>query len=216
MELFFREQGEGKPVIILHGLYGMSDNWMQYARKLSNTYRIVVPDLRNHGESPNSEEHSYALMSQDLLELMDRLSILKATLLGHSMGGKVAMHFAALFPDRVASLIIADIAPKNYLEGYQNRGHKQNHSEILSAINLVEVEKIRNRREADQMLVQKIPSLILRQFLLKNLRRKSNHEFEWKINVPVLSNNIDSILQEVDYLWLENQQQRGDFPVTFI
>ena len=216
MKLFFRELGDGKPLIILHGLYGMSDNWMHYARALTDCCRVIVPDLRNHGNSPHSDDHSYSSMSQDLFELMNHLSISKATLLGHSMGGKAAMHFAALHPERVSALIVADIAPKNYLDLFQFGAHKQNHPSILAALSSIGIEKISSRKEADRLLAQKIPSLILRQFLLKNLRRKSNHEFEWKINVPVLLNCIDAILRDVNYEWLEREMHQSDFPATFI
>jgi len=216
MKLFYRELGDGNPVIILHGLYGMSDNWMYYARSLACCCRVIVPDHRNHGASPHSEEHSYALMSQDLLELMDHLSIPKAILLGHSMGGKVAMQFAALHPARVAALIVADIAPKNYLDVSHSFFQVQSHVAILTALSSIEIEKVNSRKEAEQLLAQKIPSLILRQFLLKNLRRRSNHEFEWKINIPVLLKCIDSILRNVDYEWLEREVHPSEFPVTFI
>ena len=111
MKLFFRKMGEGPPVIILHGLYGSSDNWITIARALSDSYTIYIPDQRNHGKSPHSSRHDYIEMTADIEELVQENIGGKFILLGHSMGGKVAINFALKHPERIASLIVADISP---------------------------------------------------------------------------------------------------------
>ena len=114
MKLFYRTYGEGYPFIILHGLYGCSDNWVSIGKELSNTFQVFIPDIRNHGHSPHSHEHNYEVMKNDLLEFMNFHSIEKAILLGHSMGGKIAINFSLSYPERIKKLIILDIAPKTY------------------------------------------------------------------------------------------------------
>src|SRR5450759_2892470 len=114
MHLFYRVEGTGKPVVIVHGLYGSSDNWLTVAKKLSSEYQVFMIDQRNHGRSPNSEEHSYEAMKNDLAEFFDQQAIEKAIVMGHSMGGKTAMSFAADYPERIEKLIVIDIAPKDY------------------------------------------------------------------------------------------------------
>ena len=109
MELFFRKYGQGPPLIIIHGLYGSSDNWVSIGRKLAENFEVFIIDQRNHGRSPHSTDHNYNLLKADLLEFMDTQSIKKAVIIGHSMGGKTAMFFAADYPEKVSHLIIADI-----------------------------------------------------------------------------------------------------------
>src|SRR6056297_2906778 len=116
MKLYFRREGEGPVIVIIHGLYGSSDNWMNMGKKLAEKHTVFMIDQRNHGRSPFSEDNSYDGMKNDLAEFFETHGIEKATLLGHSMGGKVAMWFAANFPEKVGKLVIADIAPKNYLQ----------------------------------------------------------------------------------------------------
>ena len=114
MELFFRELGTGKPLVILHGLFGFSDNWQTHAKKFSDYYRVILVDLRNHGHSPWSEEFSYQLMVNDLVELFNKLNLTDVILLGHSMGGKVAMHFAQAHSEFIEKLIVVDMGVKEY------------------------------------------------------------------------------------------------------
>src|SRR6056297_2160607 len=115
MKLFHRKYGEtGTPLIILHGLYGASDNWISIARELAENFEVYIPDQRNHGDSPHDDRHDYECMRDDLKQFMDEQQIDKAILLGHSMGGKTAMYFATAYPDRVESLVVLDIAPVSY------------------------------------------------------------------------------------------------------
>ncbi len=194
MKLYFREVGSGLPLLILHGLYGMSDNWMNIARILSQKYRVIVPDLRNHGRSPFTEEHTYDSMVSDIHNLVAGLSIDKFILIGHSMGGKVAMKYALSYSGSIERLIIVDIAPKNY--GLQaNMGEPTtNHRFIMDALAGLKIETCSSRKEIDSLLSEHISIPSLRDFLLKNIRRNSKGAFYWSINLGVLSKALDELL----------------------
>ena len=111
MKLFYRKFGDGPPLIILHGLYGSSDNWVSIAKKLGDSFTVYLPDQRNHGQSPHSDIHDYDSMRDDLFELVTELRLKKFFLAGHSMGGKTAMAFAVKWPEMINGLLIADISP---------------------------------------------------------------------------------------------------------
>src|SRR6056297_446936 len=127
MQLFYRQLGEGHPLIIIHGLYGSSDNWMSIGKVLAEQYQVFIIDQRNHGESGHSDEHNYPAMREDLKEFMDKHNLQKATILGHSMGGKTAIYFAAEYPERVERLIVVDISPCSYKQNdsFQTKAHTQ-------------------------------------------------------------------------------------------
>jgi pimeloyl-ACP methyl ester carboxylesterase len=184
MKLFFREYGEGPPVIILHGLFGSSDNWLTQAKMLANHYKVIVPDQRNHGKSPHHEKHTYTLLAEDLNEFMEEHQINNPVILGHSMGGKAAIKFALTYPDKLKALIVVDIAPKNY---------PVHHDNILEGLKSIEVDSIQSRSEADEQLAKYVPGLDVRQFLLKSLQRKSEGGFRWKLNLSALDKNIEAI-----------------------
>ena len=176
------DQGQGRPLVILHGLFGTLDNWQTLARRWATEagLRVVSVDLRNHGRSFQSDEHTYALMAEDVLALFDHLGLgPDTTLMGHSMGGKVAMRFALDHPDRLARLIVVDIAP-----GFSDMRHQD---DILAGLHAVDLARITNRQEADAALAAHISNLGTRQFLLKNLYRKEDNSFAWRINLPVLA-----------------------------
>lgn len=163
MKLYSKIMGEGEPLIIMHGVFGMGDNWQSLGRKWAQDFEVHLLDMRNHGKSPHAEEFSYELMSEDLLEYMDDRQMDKAFIIGHSMGGKTAMLFSVLNPDRVSKLIIADIAPKPY---------KPHHQEILEALNSLKLDEIKSRTEAEDQFSNKIQDLGTRQFLLKSFEGK--------------------------------------------
>ncbi len=150
------------PLIIIHGLLGSADNWRSHIRAWRQKRRVIAVDLRNHGRSPHADGMSYAAMSDDVLALMDRLHLDRAHVLGHSMGGKVAMSLARLAPERVASLLVADIAPVAYSHG---------HDEIFAAMREVQDGRPVDRREADALLARHIDSRAVRLFLATNLQR---------------------------------------------
>jgi esterase len=216
MNLFFRKFGGGPPFIILHGLYGSSDNWVSIGRELSAWFEVYLLDLRNHGRSPHSPEHSYKQMAGDLKEFMDDHQIQKAIILGHSMGGKAAMKFACLFPERITHLIVLDIAPKSYLFSSDLQSDTLNHKKILQAMLNFDFSGIQNRDELDERLAKVIRSRQVRQFLLKNVKRKKDHTFDWIINVQSLFDNLDNILDGFSTELAAIGEPVTGFPVLFI
>lgn len=190
MKLFFRTLGEGKPLIILHGLFGSSDNWLTQAKLLSSHYKVYTLDLRNHGQSPHSDAFDYPAMVADLEEFFDDHNIEEAFVIGHSMGGKAAMNFALAHPDKVDKLIVVDISPRSYdLEHYV----------ILEGLNAIPIDTLTSRNEADEILSTYVTDADVRQFLLKNLQRKAEGGFSWKINLPVISKKLANIGVDLQY-----------------
>ena len=189
--LHYLDQGQGRPLVILHGLFGTLDNWQSLARRWATEagLRVISVDLRNHGRSFHSPGHTYALMAQDVRELFDHLQLgADTTLMGHSMGGKVSMRFALDHPERLARLIVVDIAPR-----FSNMEHQD---DILAGLQSVDFSTCTNRQEADAALAKHIPSVGVRQFLLKNLYRKEDNTFAWRINLPVLAAQLAAIGEE--------------------
>jgi pimeloyl-ACP methyl ester carboxylesterase len=185
MQLFFRETGKGEPLIILHGVFGSSDNWLTIAKILGENFRVILLDQRNHGQSPQSENHNYQAMADDLLEFLDTHQIQKANIIGHSMGGKTAMQFAVQHPERVKKMIVVDIAPKQYLV---------HHGKILRGLNAIDLATLPTRQEADRILAEYEPDSSTRQFLLKNLYRTENSKFAWRMNLPTLTREIGNVV----------------------
>lgn len=185
MNLFYREMGEGKPFMILHGLFGYSDNWQSHAKKLSEYYRVILVDLRNHGRSPWAESNTYDEMAGDVYQLVERLELKDLILMGHSMGGKVAMRYAQLHEDTLERLIVVDIGVKEY---------PLHHDRILEGIQAVGSSGINSRSKADEIMQHFIESFSVRQFLLKNLYWKDKTTLSWRMNVDVIANTIQQIL----------------------
>ena len=189
--LHYLDQGQGRPLVILHGLFGTLDNWQSLARRWATEagLRVISVDLRNHGRSFHSAEHTYALMAQDVLALFDHLQLgPDTTLMGHSMGGKVAMRLALDHPERLARLIIVDIAPR-----FSNMEHQD---DIVAGLQAVDFTTCANRQEADAALAKYVPNVGTRQFLLKNLYRKEDNTFAWRINLEVLAAQLAAIGEE--------------------
>jgi esterase len=193
--LHFLDQGDpsARPLVILHGLFGTLDNWQTLARRWADEagLRVLSVDLRNHGRSFHSPEHSYAAMAQDVLTLFDHLALDAAhlTLLGHSMGGKVAMTLALGYPARLAQLVVVDIAPR-----FSNMEHQD---DIIAGLQAVDLSAIQNRQQAEAALAARIPQPGVRQFLLKNLYRRDDNSFAWRINLPVLVENLAAVGEEI-------------------
>lgn len=184
MALYHRELGQGQAIIMLHGIFGSSDNWLTHSRLLSSKYNTFALDLRNHGQSPHADVFDYPSMVADLVAFMDSKQITSPVIMGHSMGGKVAMNFAVAHPDKLDKLIVVDIAPKSYnMEDYI----------ILKGLNAIRIEEIGSRQEADEQLAQFVDESDVRMFLLKNLQRKPEGGFKWKLNLPAITANIKKI-----------------------
>ena len=178
--------GEGKPLIILHGLFGMLDNWQALAKEFACFFETHIVDLRNHGRSFHANQHNYELMSEDLLSYLNTYNLDEVSLIGHSMGGKAAMNFACMYPDRVEKLVVVDISPKYY---------PPHHQEILSGLKAVDRSNLTSRKDADQILSQYFSESAMRQFLLKNLYWRSSTELTFKFNLEVLSEQIENVGQ---------------------
>ena len=202
MPLYYREIGCGeRVVVILHGLYGSSDNWMTIAKKLQQNFRVILPDQRNHGRSFHNNEHTYNAMASDLLELLHQLKINKINLAGHSMGGKCAMKFAINYPELVESLAVIDIAPKKYV--FDNTS-LNNHPYIIDTLISINISDLSERSEIDSVLEKQIPDKALRSFLMKNIRRNKDNEFYWQLNLKALKNNLDEISDGFSHIETDN------------
>lgn len=197
MKLNYFDIGQGFPLIILHGLYGSSDNWYSVAKKLSNRFRVIGADLRNHGASEHTSEHTYQAMANDVHAMAQELQLNTYSILGHSMGGKVAMQAALQWPDNIHQLVVVDIAPFNNDSEFYTETVKQ-HSNIIKALQQTPIHLMQSRSEVDAQLSNSIYNKNVRLFLLKNLKRDSNNGFEWKINLSVLENNLGEILGNME------------------
>lgn len=189
MELAFREYGQGQPLIILHGLFGQSDNWNTLSKSFAEKgFRVFTLDQRNHGLSPHSEQWDYDVMADDLKEFIDRHQLKNPILLGHSMGGKTVMFFALKYPDIASKIIIADIAA---------RASHRHHDEVLKALNAVDFSTLKTRKEAEAVLNGYISDAGTKQFLLKNIYWKQDELMAWRFNLEVITRHYDEILLEV-------------------
>lgn len=185
MKLNYTEQGVGKPIFLMHGLFGSLSNLGNLARALASHYRVISVDLRNHGDSPHDAEMSLLYMAQDIVELMDSLSIPRAYFVGHSLGGKVAMQLAMSDADRVISMVVVDIAPVKY---------NDNNTNIIKYLYDLSKVKIEERKVADTFLSEQGVELSVRAFLLKNLRRNISGNFELRININAIKAHYEEHL----------------------
>jgi pimeloyl-ACP methyl ester carboxylesterase len=216
MELFYRKEGEGPVLVIIHGLYGSSDNWISIGKRLAGHHTVYIIDQRNHGRSPFSESHSYEDMKNDLVEFFSIHNIENATLLGHSMGGKSSMWFAADYPEKVEKLVIADIAPKNYLN-MGNTSQFMLHEKILKSMSEINFKQVHKRSDVDQMLANDIKDARIRKFLLKNVTKDKNSGiYKWRLNVPVLYEYLEEIVSGVNESWFDDRKPLSGYPVIFI
>jgi esterase len=181
VHLYHRDVGgAGKPpLLLLHGMLGSARNWQTAGADLALHFHVRALDLRNHGKSPHVPTMSYAEMMDDVLRWMDGQQLGSATLVGHSMGGKVAMLLACRHPERVQRLVIVDIAPKNYFWP----GHRAS----FAAMNELAFADLKSRAEAEMRFEARVPSWSLRKFLTTNLERRSDGSWYWQINLPVLT-----------------------------
>ena len=191
MKLFFRHSGAGKPVIILHGLFGISDNWVTFGRRLSEQYSVYIPDLRNHGQSPRSQVFDFPSLENDLLELIEEQGLHDIYLIGHSLGGKTAMVFTLHNPSIVKKLVVVDISLR---KSPPNSEHQQ----LLSAMMAVDFSMARSRSDVDKQLQQHVGSLKLRQFLLKNIYWRDKYSLDWRLNLSAINENLLSVFEGIN------------------
>ena len=203
MKLAFRKYGSGQPLLILHGLFGQSDNWNTLAKKFSETgFEVFTIDQRNHGLSPHSDTFNYRVMADDLQEFIVDHSLAKSIVLGHSMGGKTAMYFALQYPELLSKLVVADMAPIAY---------QPHHNEVLKALHAVDFTKVTARREAEQILAEYVTDFGTRQFLLKNIYWKdsANNVMDWRFDLDSITKNYAEILAAVP-------DGRSEVPALFV
>ncbi|WP_372374144.1 alpha/beta fold hydrolase [Vreelandella venusta] len=177
------------PIVVIHGLLGSADNWRSHLKVWQRSRRVIAVDLRNHGRSSHAEGMSYSAMSQDVLAALDKLGVERAHVLGHSMGGKVAMTLARVNPERCASLMVADIAPVAYQHG---------HDDVFAALERVKAAKPTNRREADALLAEHVDSRPTRLFLATNLVRNEQGEMEVRVGLAEIQRGYDAIIGKPD------------------
>lgn len=181
--LHYTSYGQGKPVIVIHGLLGSSRNWSTFSKKLAESFQVITLDLRNHGNSAHADSMTYAEMSGDILELMKDTGMERASIIGHSMGGKVAMTFALQHRAMVEQLVIMDIAPVSY---------KNELSPLLEALEQLPVADIPGRKHADELLAPRIPDSALRLFLLQNLVQEGD-SYRWRVNLDAIRKSLIDI-----------------------
>ena len=194
MILYYKKYGQGYPLIILHGLYGSGDNWQTMGKKLSENAEVYLIDQRNHGNSPHENIHTYNSMAEDLYQLFEFQNIKKATILGHSMGGKTAMFFTQLFPELVNRLIIVDISPRSYNNSFESREHYF----ILENLQKINFKICKSYSDINLQLHNYLHDERLCSFLLKSIKREGKGCFSWKINIPVLIKELPEIFKGID------------------
>ena len=200
MKLYHHSQGTGRPLIILHGLFGSSDNWRGIAKQLATATQVIRVDLPNHGQSTHSDDISYDLMADDVIELMADLNLQQADVIGHSIGGKVAMTLAVRYPEKIRRLVVVDMAPKSYSD---------RHSDIFEALLALDLSQFSKRSDIDAALANTIADKAIRQFLLMNLAL-TDGKLRWRINLQGLSDHYSQLLQPVC------EGQRVEQPALFL
>ncbi len=190
MELNYKKIGDtGKPLVILHGVFGFLDNWLTIGKTISEQGFIVyLVDQRHHGRSPHEGSLDFPTLAADLKEFLSQQNLDNPILMGHSMGGKTVMEYAVNNPETFEKLIVVDIAPKQY---------PVHHTRLLEGLNAIPVEEIETRQQADDFLSTYEPILAVRQFLLKNLYRKEEGGFDWRFNLPVLTTDMANVGAEI-------------------
>ncbi len=188
MKLHFRKIGDGAPVVILHGLFGSSDNWQTFGKQLATSgYSVYLVDLRNHGQSPHDDKLNYNVLAGDVNELFIDEQLSNSIIIGHSLGGKTAMTFSYQHPEKVKALIVIDIAPRQY---------PINHRNILDALLSVDVRKLKSRQEAETILGPQINETATLQFFLKNLYWKTKDSLDWRFNLEAINKQISLVGSE--------------------
>lgn len=185
MRLAYTRHGDGPPLIVLHGMLGSSDNWQTLSRTaFSKHFTVYALDQRNHGQSPHRDVMDVSAMAEDVIAFMNDHDLASARLLGHSMGGKTAMHTALTYPDRVDALVVVDIAPKPY---------PPRHDPIFDALRGLDLAAYDSRTAINDALRPEIPDASVRNFLLKNLKRDESGGYAWQINLDGIYRNYHEI-----------------------
>jgi pimeloyl-ACP methyl ester carboxylesterase len=192
ISLNYKSYGSGsKSLVIIHGFLGSLDNWHSLSTQWGAAgLQVFSLDMRNHGKSPHTATHSIELMSADVIDFILDKNLSDVILLGHSMGGKVAMHAALRYPNLIKQLIVADMAPKKYQRG---------HDDVFDAIQSVHLNSINSRKDAEEEMKAYLGDFGTRQFILKNLERTPDNKYQWKFNLETLYRDYDAILEEITF-----------------
>lgn len=187
-QLNYKQQGEGEHILLIHGLFGSLENLNMVAKSLSQHFCVTSIDVRNHGNSFHQEGMDYQTLAQDVTNLLDHLSIEHCHILGHSMGGKIAMKIALSFPERINKLIIADIAPVKY---------PAHHLSIIEGLQAIDLTKVHKRKDADIQLAKYEENIGIRQFLLRNIALNEQGQFQFKCNLNYIEQSYHHIMQNI-------------------
>jgi len=190
MKLYYREFGTGQPVIILHGLFGQSDNWVTVARRIADQFHVYIPDQRNHGQSPHASIHSFPAMADDLSAFIEEHQIENPIIIGHSMGGKTAMTYALENPGLVNKLVIIDISPRRYPE-------RKIHTQVISQMMSIDLETVTTRTEVEKILDSQIADSRVRMFIMKNLYYKLHGKLAWRLNLEAINQSMDLLFDGI-------------------
>lgn len=190
MKLFYRQMGEGQPVIILHGIFGISDNWVTIGRRIAEKFEVFILDQRNHGQSPHSSTFNYYALADDLYEFIEDHQLVNPIIIGHSMGGKVAINFSLDNPSKVDKLIVVDISMRHYPA-------RQEHMEIIRSMLSVDFDAVSSRNEIEEIISASVKSPRIKMFIMKNLYRIGKNRLSWRLNVKDIYENIDNVFEGV-------------------
>ena len=191
MKLFYRQYGEGQPVIVLHGIFGISDNWVTIGRRLAEKFDVYILDQRNHGQSPHSDTFNYYVLVDDLFEFIEDHQLINPILIGHSMGGKVAMNFALEYPQRVDKLIVVDMSVRSYPA-------RKQHMDIMTAMLSIDFDAVDSREEIEDIIREKVKSPRITRFVLKNLYRIGKNRLGWRLNIQSIYDNFENVFEGID------------------
>jgi len=201
-DLYYSTAGSGPPLVVMHGLFGSSKNWYSHLRRFEDSYTVFAIDMRNHGQSFHADEMSYTAMAGDVARLLGQLDLSECRVLGHSMGGKVAMTLAIQYPRLVSRMVVADIAPLAYYHHYDD---------LIEPVLALDLDSFQSRTQIDHALRPNIPEDQLRAFLLQNLVRESTG-WRWRVNWRVIQRDMEALtgFDELPWDWL------GELPTLFI
>jgi pimeloyl-ACP methyl ester carboxylesterase len=202
MKLSYRKIGNGKPLFILHGLFGSSDNWQTLAKSFGEWYTVYLIDLRNHGRSPHSEEFNYQVMAEDIYGIITDEGIDKVSIIGHSLGGKVAMQVGILHPEKIDKMVVVDIGPKKYPVTNQF---------VIDALDKFDPQTLATRKEVEALVAEGIEDMGTRQFILKNLYWDDNQKLQWRFDFQSIKKSIKNVGEPTPVL-----AQTIEFPILFL
>lgn len=191
MQLHYKQYSDsGQPLVVLHGLFGSQSNWGWHCKQLAEQFAVIGVDLRNHGESPHAPEHNYQVMAEDIRELLISLELKSCFMLGHSMGGKVAMELALQAPGLIDKLLVVDIAPVQYTD------KADGHLRVMAGMNALDLPALSSRTEAEEKLIDYIEDEATRKFIITNLVRNEETGFSWRLNLPVIEANYERLREK--------------------